>query len=184
MLKVIKYPNPILKKVAEPVEGFDEALKKIVDAMYETMYASYGIGLAAPQVADSRRFFVIDIHYRPEENELINKDPMVFINPEIIKKEEDIIWEEGCLSLPGLLIPVKRSKKIILKAQDLEGSFIEIQAEDLKAVCIQHELDHLNGVLLTDKLTKEELTLFKKKMERGEILRIESEDEHHPALMG
>ena len=184
MLKIVKYPNPILKKVATPVDTFDETLKKFVEDMYETMYASFGIGLAAPQVAESRRLFVMDVDQNPEEPEAVDRKPCVLINPEIIQREGDIIWEEGCLSVPGLLIPVQRSQKIVVKTQDLDGNFIEITAEDLKAVCIQHELDHLDGILLCDRLTKEQLNLYKKKMERGEILRIETEGEHHPAVIG
>ena len=182
MLNIVKYPNPVLKKTAEPVAKFDEGLKRFVEEMYETMYANYGIGLAAPQVAISWRLFVIDVSYKPTPEGLVDRNPMLLINPEITHCEGEITWEEGCLSCPSLVLPVKRSQKITAQYQDVEGQTQEIKVEDLQAVCIQHELDHLNGTTLIGRLTKEQLNLYKKKMERGELLRIEVKDAHHPTF--
>jgi peptide deformylase len=174
MLNIVKFPNPVLKKVAAPVSHFDQELATFVEAMIETMYGSLGIGLAAPQVADLRRLFVVDINWVGTEEEPGEKKPTAYINPKIIDPQGEILWEEGCLSLPGLIVPVRRAQKITIKYQDVHGQSVEATAEDLQAICIQHEFDHLNGVILTDRLTKEELNLYKKKMERGEILKIES----------
>ena len=184
MLTIVKYPNAVLKKVASLVKAFDDKLKKYTEDMLATMYGHYGVGLAAPQVNDLRRIFVMDVQYHPTEPELSKKNPSTMINPEIVDQQGEIIWEEGCLSLPGLLIPVKRSQSVTMRAQDVSGKFFTVTGTDLMAVCMQHELDHLNGILLTDRLTKPQLSLYKKKMERGEVLRIEDAKEHHPALVG
>lgn len=142
ILEIKKYPDPVLRKRCQPVKVFDEKLKKLCVEMFEVMDAEQGIGLAAPQVGQSFYFFIVNFQGKE----------MVFINPEITKKEEVEIFEEGCLSFPGLFIKVKRPKKIELKFQNIDGQEKNIQADGLLARVIQHELDHLNGILFIDRL--------------------------------
>jgi len=131
--------------VADPVEEVDDEVKAIVDDMAETMYAAPGVGLAAPQVGVSKRIFVIDTAGEGEPPKLL-----VFINPRFIKKEGEILWEEGCLSFPGIHEDVTRAERVVVKALDREGVPFEIEAEGLTAVALQHEYDHLDGVLIED----------------------------------
>ncbi len=162
LLKIVHYPDPILKKTAKPVTKFDARLQKLVEDMYETMYAAPGVGLAAPQVAISERILVIDVGLAEEGQH--RPDPKAIINPVITKKEEKIIWEEGCLSLPQLTLPMERSKKIIVEGSDPTGKPVKFFAEDLQAVAFQHEIDHLDGKLLVDKLSQIKRELYVKKL--------------------
>ncbi len=164
LLKIVHYPDPILKKIATPVEAFDKKLEKLVEDMLETMYAAPGVGLAAPQVAISKRILVIDVGLAEEGQH--KPDPKAIINPVITTKEEKIIWEEGCLSLPQLTLPMERSKKIIVEGFDAEGKPVKYFAEDLQAVAFQHEIDHLDGRLLVDKLSQLKRELYVKKLKQ------------------
>jgi len=163
MLEIRIYPDPVLRMVAEPVTDFDEKLARLVQDMAETMYTSPGVGLAAPQVGVSRRLFVIDIASPSRENLL------VFVNPEIIERDGEITWEEGCLSFPDVHTDVERARRVVVRALDTEGEEFELEAEDLLAVAIQHELDHLDGRLLIDNMSLLDKAQLKLKMTRRAI---------------
>ncbi len=154
--------DPVLRQVADEVVDFDDGLKTLAEDMFETMYASDGIGLAAPQVGLSIRMFVMDVR----EPEL---EPRVVVNPRIIEREGGESGEEGCLSIPGIVGAVERSTRIVIEGLDVEGRPIRIEATDLMARCIQHEIDHVDGVLFIDRLSpiKRKLLLSKwKKLQK------------------
>jgi len=162
VLRIVKYGDPVLETPAQPVADFGtEELKQLVENMFETMYANKGIGLAAPQVALSRRLTVID----PSASE----DPkarLVLINPEILVKEGSQIGEEGCLSIPGFREDVKRAYKVRLRAQNVDGEFFETEGEELLARAMQHEIDHLNGVLFLSHLSLLKRDLIRRKIRK------------------
>ena len=147
ILSILRYPDARLHKVASPVTVFDDALKKLVRDMAETMYAAPGCGLAAPQVGVGLRVFVVDCAAEDEPSDL-----RVFINPEIFEKDGQVVWNEGCLSFPGVTEEIKRAERVKVRALDRSGKPFELEADGLLAVAIQHETDHLNGVLMIDKL--------------------------------
>jgi peptide deformylase len=140
--EIVKYPDPVLQRPAEPVTEFDDALRKLVDEMFESMYDAKGIGLAAPQIGISKRITVIDLSFKKNPEEKI-----VLINPEIIFKEGKQYEEEGCLSLPDIREKVSRAAKVTVRAQDEHGEWFEIDGDELLARAFQHEIDHLDGVL-------------------------------------
>ena len=159
-LKILEFPNPNLRKVAVPVTSFDNDLKRLIDTMFETMYAANGIGLAATQVDVHKRLLVLDVS---EERD----DPKVFINPTIDVIESDLAdYDEGCLSVPGFYETVSRPKKIKVSAQDKEGSQFEIEADGVLSVCIQHEIDHLDGKLFVDYLSSLKRNRIKDKLQK------------------
>ena len=151
-LEVLRFPDKRLRNKAMPVEQFDAQLKKLVDDMFETMYAENGIGLAAIQVNVPKAVLVIDLG---------DSKPIHLINPQLISKEGQCINEEGCLSVPGYFAKVKRAAKITVRANKLDGSTWELQAEGLLSVCVQHEIDHLHGKMFVDYLSplKREMVL-------------------------
>ena len=158
-LPILTYPNPILKKKAIPVENFDRELVHVCQDMIYTMYHSQGVGLAAPQVGVGRRIFVTDVDYEREkimDPETRHKtirckqlNPSIFINPVIVEKSGEIVFREGCLSLPGLYQEVTRFEKIVVNYQDLDGNVKVWKSEGLMSVCIQHENDHLDGIVFS-----------------------------------
>ena len=164
ILKIVKYPEPVLSQPGEPVTEFDAELKKLVDDMFETMYASQGIGLAAPQVAVAKRVTVIDLS--------LGKDPaqkLVLVNPEVIFREGKQYEEEGCLSFPEIREKVQRAAKVRIRAQDLKGKWFEMDGEELLSRAFQHEIDHLDGMLFIFRMSslKRDLVLRKiRKMQR------------------
>jgi len=164
ILKIVKYPEPVLSQPGEPVTEFDADLNKLVDDMFETMYVSQGIGLAAPQVALSKRVTVIDLSQ--------GKDPaqkLVLINPEVIFREGKQYEEEGCLSFPEIREKVQRAAKVRIRAQDLKGKWFEMDGEELLSRAFQHEIDHLDGMLFIFRMSslKRDLVLRKiRKMQR------------------
>lgn len=168
VLEVLTFPNPILRKKGKPVEKVDESIRKLADDMLETMYAERGIGLAAPQVGQSLRMFVMDTRPREAESERYDLSsmteleqkvieqlgaPMVLINPEIIDKRGKQTYDEGCLSLPSYFETVERYDWIRVKALDRQGNPMEFEVDGLMSVCIQHENDHLDGKLFVDRLS-------------------------------
>lgn len=169
ILEILKYPNPVLRKQAEPVKEFNEELNRLVANMAETMYDAPGVGLAAPQIGVSRQVAVIDISAKDQDNELI-----VLINPEITSGEGSQVDEEGCLSVVDLTAKVKRFERITVKARDIKGNSREFEAEGWFARVIQHETDHLNGILFIDRLSSLKRALYKKK--RKKQLQQEAED--------
>ena len=147
-LEILEFPDPRLRTVAKPVEQVDDALRKLIDDMIETMYEASGIGLAATQVNVHQRLLVIDVSEERDQ-------PLVFINPEITPLTEDLApYEEGCLSVPGFYEQVERPARVMIKALDRDGNPFEMEADGLLATCIQHEMDHLNGVLFIDHISK------------------------------
>ncbi len=153
VLPVLIYPHRKLRTVAEPVAEVDDEVRRIVDDMAETMYDAPGVGLAAPQVGISKRIFIIDTANEDESGNLL-----IFINPRFKKKSGEIVWEEGCLSFPGIHEEVERASEVVVEALDRDGNPFEIKAEGLKAVALQHEYDHLDGVLIVD-----HVSFFKKR---------------------
>jgi peptide deformylase len=163
--EVVKYPHPVLARVGEPVSVFDADLKKLVAEMFESMYAAQGIGLAAPQIALSRRIAVIDTSF--EKNP---EDKIVLINPEVVEREGKQTEDEGCLSLPDIREKVQRAAWVKVRAQDADGVWFEVEGEELLARALLHEIDHLDGVLFIDRISrlKRELVLRKiKKLQKN-----------------
>jgi peptide deformylase len=142
ILKIVKYPEPILSQPGEPVTEFDAELRKLVADMFETTYANQGIGLAAPQVGASKRVTVIDVSMGKNP-----KDKLVLVNPEVIFSEGKLYEDEGCLSFPDIREKVVRAARVRIRAQDEHGKWFEMDGEDLLARAFQHEIDHLDGVL-------------------------------------
>jgi peptide deformylase len=164
ILKIVKYPDPILSRPGEPVTEFDAELRKLVDDMFETTYASQGIGLAAPQVGVSKRLTVIDLSVGKEP-----KDKLVIVNPEIIFAEGKQYEEEGCLSFPDIREKVARHAKVRIRAQDVNGKWFEMDGDELLARCFQHEIDHVDGMLFIFRMSalKRDLNLRKiRKLQR------------------
>ena len=159
-LQILKYPDARLHTIAKPVEVFDDALRELVTAMAETMYEAPGIGLAATQVDVHQRVIVIDVS--ETKNQL-----KVFINPEILDSGgEKRVYEEGCLSVPGIYEEVERPASVRVRALDEHGKPFELQADGLLAVCLQHEIDHLNGVLFIDHMSSLKRNLIKNKIKK------------------
>jgi peptide deformylase len=160
LLPILEFPDPRLRKKAEPVEHVDDALRQVLDDMVETMYHAEGIGLAATQVNVHQRMLVIDIS---EDR----ASPMVFINPEItVIDPEPLGHEEGCLSVPGYYELVTRPRKVRVNALDRQGEPFELVAEGILAVCIQHEVDHLNGKLFVDYISSLKRERIRSKLEK------------------
>jgi peptide deformylase len=147
---ILILPDKRLRLTAKPVAKIDAATRKLVEDMFETMYAAPGIGLAAVQVGETRRIFTIDLAKKDEPNQ-----PQVFINPEVTwQSDEKNLHEEGCLSIPEYYEDVERPARVKVRYLDLDGKQHEIEAAGLLATCIQHEIDHLNGVLFIDHISK------------------------------
>ena len=147
-LEILEFPDPRLRTVAKPVETVDDALRKLIDDMIETMYEASGIGLAASQVNVHKRVLVIDVSETRDQ-------PQVFINPEITPLTEELApYEEGCLSVPTVFDEVERPDRIRVQYMDYDGNPVDEIAEGMYAVCIQHEMDHLEGVLFIDYLSR------------------------------
>lgn len=159
--EILTYPNPELRKKAEPVILFDEQLRLLVEDMAETMAKAPGVGLAATQIGVCLQVAVIDITPKGQAKKLI-----VLINPEITAFEGEAVDEEGCLSVIELCANVKRWQKVWVRAQDLDGKLMEFEAEDLFARVIQHELDHLHGKLFIDLISPLRRALYKKKLRK------------------
>ncbi|MBR7790967.1 peptide deformylase [Undibacterium sp. FT147W] len=162
ILNILRYPDPRLHKVAKPVTSFDARLKQLIADMAETMYDAPGVGLAASQVDVHEQLVVIDIS---ETNDQLQ----VFINPEIIwASEEKKVYDEGCLSVPGIYDGVERPAEVKVKALDANGKEFEIHAKDLLAVCIQHEMDHLKGKVFVEYLSPLKRNRIKTKLVKEE----------------
>ncbi len=155
---IVKYPEPVLLRKADPVIVFDGDLAKLVDDMFESMYAAEGIGLAAPQIGVSKRIFIVDTSFGKEA-----KDKLVLINPEIVEREGKQLEEEGCLSLPDIRDKVNRAFRVKVRAQDVTGAWVEMEGTELLSRAFQHENDHLDGILFIDRLSrlKRDLTVRK-----------------------
>ncbi|HEX5693210.1 MAG TPA: peptide deformylase [Arenimonas sp.] len=156
-LPILEFPDPRLRTVAKPVESVDDTVRALVDDMFETMYAAPGIGLAATQVDVHQRLLVLDVSEDQSR-------PMVFINPEILDAQGHQVYQEGCLSVPGIYADVKRADTVRVRALDRDGKAFEIEADGLLAVCIQHEMDHLAGKVFVDYLSPLKREQVRKKL--------------------
>ncbi len=158
-LDILEFPDPRLRTVARPLQpaDFTPALQTLIDDMFETMYAAPGIGLAASQVDVHQRFMVIDVSEAHDE-------PRVFINPEIAAHDGSQVYQEGCLSVPGIYADVSRHDRITVRYLDRHGNAQELQADGLLAVCIQHEMDHLDGRLFVDYLSPLKREMVRRKL--------------------
>lgn len=145
-LPILEYPDPRLRIRAEPVRAFDAALDRLVDDLFETLYADRAMGLAAPQVNVHRQIIVVDVSGN-------GSAPEVFINPAVVARSRIAEVDESCLSLPGVQARVRRATRLRVRAQNSQGHALERDCEDLLAVCVQHEIDHLQGRLLVDHLS-------------------------------
>ena len=160
---IITVPNEVLKKISDPIENVGESEKKLVNDLFETMYNSNGIGLAAVQVGILKRILVIDVSTKEEK-----KNPLCFINP-VIKKisDETSVYEEGCLSIPDTFIEIERPKICEVEYIDLDGKLKNIKCDGLLSTCLQHEINHLDGKLIIDHLTKLKRDIIIKKISKN-----------------
>ncbi len=161
ILDILEFPDPRLRTVAKQVASVDDAIRTLIDDMFETMYAAPGVGLAATQINVHQRLMVIDTS--EEQNQ-----PLVFINPVVEALNEDLHdYEEGCLSVPGFYESVSRPENIRVTALDRNGISFTLEPDGLLAVCIQHEIDHLNGKLFVDYVSPLKRNRIKKKLEKA-----------------
>ena len=157
LLKILEFPDPRLRTKAKPVKNVDDALRQVIDDLFETMYAAPGIGLAATQVNLHKRLLVIDISRD-------KSDPHVFINPQILELDGTLVTEEGCLSVPGYYEEVERAEHIRVSFLDRDGIVLEKEFNGMLAVCIQHEVDHLDGKLFVDYLSEAKRQRIRKRL--------------------
>jgi peptide deformylase len=156
---ILEFPDPRLRTKAEPVTVFDPALKQLVDDMFETMYAANGVGLAATQINVHKRVLVADMS--EERNQ-----PLALINPEILEKDGTQVYQEGCLSFPGIFADVTRALKVKVRSHNVQGETFELEVEGPLAVCIQHEMDHLAGKVFVDYLSPLKRSILLKRLEK------------------
>lgn len=162
-LEILHFPDPRLRTQAKPVARVDAEIQRLVDDMFETMYAAPGIGLAATQVNVHQRLLVVDVS--DDKNQ-----PLTFINPEILDRQGVEEMEEGCLSVPGIYDKVQRAERIRVRALNRDGESFEMETDGLLAVCIQHEIDHLDGKLFVDYLSGLKRQRIRKKLEKSRRL--------------
>ena len=158
-LDILEFPDPRLRTVAKPVDTYDEGLQELVKNMLETMYEAEGIGLAATQVNVHQQLLVMDISDARDQ-------PKIYINPRIITADGTQVYEEGCLSVPGIYANVTRAEQISIQAETVEGETIEEELDGLHAICLQHEMDHLQGKLFVDYLSPLKRQMVRKKLEK------------------
>jgi len=158
---IVKYGDPVLEKPAEPVTIFDADLQKLVDDMFESMYAAHGVGLAAPQIGISKRLAVIDVTFKEDPDA-----KLVLANPEVIRTEGRHTQNEGCLSIPDFRESLTRAKTVTIRAQDVNGKFYEKTGEELLARAFLHETDHLNGKLYISHLSALKRDMIKRKIRK------------------
>jgi len=158
---IVKFGNPVLEKKAEIVTVFDDEVRKLIDDMFESMYAARGVGLAAPQIGISRRIAVIDVTFKEDP-----KAKLVLINPEIIHTEGRFKQSEGCLSIPDFRENVTRPRAVTVRAQDEHGKIFQLTGEELLARALQHETDHLNGKLYISHISALKRDLIKRKIRK------------------
>lgn len=159
LLPILEFPDPRLRTRAEPVSVFDAQLRQLVADMFDTMYAANGVGLAATQVNVHRRVLVADMSDD-------RKHPLALINAQLLEKEGSQVYQEGCLSFPGLYADVTRALKVKVKAQDVDGNELIVDADGPLAVCIQHEMDHLDGKVFVDYLSSLKRALLLKRLDK------------------
>jgi peptide deformylase len=160
VLEIVKYPHPVLKQEAKPIEKIDDRIRELAENMIETMRDAPGAGLAAPQVGESCRLIVLDASTEDEIKEL------AVINPEIITAEGEIVFNEACLSVIDYSANVTRANEVTVRGLDLDGNPIEIKAEERMAVVFQHEIDHLDGILFIDRISSLKRDLYKRRLKK------------------
>ncbi|MBK8286793.1 MAG: peptide deformylase [Ahniella sp.] len=163
-LTILEFPDPRLRNKAVPITQFDQRLQTLIDDMFETMYEAPGIGLAATQVNVHEQLLILDVSEGKDQ-------PMVFVNPEIIARDGEQVYQEGCLSVPGIYADVTRANQIRVKALNRKGEAFEIEADGLLAICIQHEMDHLAGKVFVDYLSPLKRDMVRKKLEKNRKFR-------------
>jgi peptide deformylase len=165
---ILEAPDPVLRQISSPVEAITPEVQALIDDMFETMYAAPGIGLAAIQVGVPKRILVIDLQDPEEEDGEPARNPMVFINPEILRSAETIVpYQEGCLSVPDQYAEVERPEAIRARWLDRDGKLHEEELDGLLATCLQHEMDHLEGVLFIDYLSRLKRDMILKKLAKA-----------------
>ena len=165
--KILTEPNKILREKSLRVENVNKDIQRLMDDMLETLYAAPGIGLAAIQVGVAKRVIVMDINRDRDKDKEPKKNPMYFVNPEIVWKSEDkFTYEEGCLSVPNQFAEIDRPKQCHVKYLDYNGQPQELKADGLLSTCIQHEIDHLKGILFIDYLSKLKKEMIIKKLSK------------------
>jgi peptide deformylase len=165
--KILTYPNPLLAEKSTDVDKVDDEIRTIMDDMIETMHDAPGIGLAAPQVGILKNIIVVDVSADEGEEEK-GSCLIALINPCIIEREGSVTFEEGCLSVPDLLVKVKRSLEIVVKGLDRDGAETGFKCKGLSSVAVQHEIDHLTGTLITDYASHLKRSLYTKKLKKKE----------------
>ena len=163
LLEIVKYPAEGLKKPSSPVEKIDDSIRKLVSDMIETMYDAPGVGLAAPQVGVNKRVIVADA----SDDDGEKSGPLIIINPEIVSKEGDTVFEEGCLSVPDFTAEVDRAERVRVRGEDGEGNPVDIETGGLLAIVLQHEIDHLDGILFVDRIGSVKRDIFKRKFKKA-----------------
>jgi peptide deformylase len=158
---ILHYPDPRLRQKALPVDRITPEITKLIDDMAETMYAAPGVGLAATQIGEAHRIFLVDVAAEDEPSNLL-----VFVNPEIVSTIGAQTGAEGCLSFPGVTEEIKRGERIRVRALDRRGQTFELEADGLLAVAIQHEYDHLDGVLMIDRVGMLKKRIIQRKMQK------------------
>jgi peptide deformylase len=180
MREILKYPDPRLRTEAGPVEAVDDEIQVLIDDMIQTMYCFRGIGLAAIQVGVAKRVIVLDVPEIATDDDDPEIDPLdergknvlALVNPEITFSEGTTVYEEGCLSVPGVNADVQRAAHVKVEALDRDGNKVGIDAEGLLSIVLQHEIDHLNGILFIDRLSRLKRELVKRKLKK----KIEAQD--------
>lgn len=176
ILKILKYPEPILKKISIPVKNITGETVRLIQDMVETMYAAPGVGLAAPQVGILQRIIVVDIDYENPGKNLIR-----LINPEIRHTDGELIWEEGCLSVMDFTAEVKRAARVEVAGLNEKEQEVIVEGEGLLAVALQHEIDHLDGKLFIDRISRLKRELYTRRLKK--ILRSGKPQTENPRLM-
>ncbi len=161
LLKIRKFPDDSLKQPAAPVKNINGNVEGLIDSMVQTMYAAPGVGLAAPQVGESKRIIVLDT-----DHEQPGKHLLKLINPKVVEAEGKIVWEEGCLSVIDYTADVERAARVLVRAWTPDEKEIEIEADELLAVALQHEIDHLDGKLFIDRISRIKRELYKRKLKK------------------
>jgi peptide deformylase len=158
---ILHYPDPRLRHKAQPVAQVTPEIERLIEDMAETMYAAPGVGLAATQIGEPHRIFIVDVAAEDEPSNLL-----VFINPELVRQDGEEQGPEGCLSFPGITEDIKRAKRVTVRAIDRQGKPFELSADGLLAVAIQHESDHLDGVLMIDRMGVLKKRIVQRKMQK------------------
>jgi peptide deformylase len=169
-LDILLYPDKRLREVSKPVDPkkiSDPGFQKLLDDMFVTIYAAPGVGLAAVQIGALQRVMVMDIGI--SEGEVVKRNPRVVINPEYVHQEGSVIWEEGCLSCPDLVVPMRRFQRVKIHSLDRHGKPQELEGVDLLSVAIQHEIDHMDGKLILDQLSPLKRNMYTEQVRKGKI---------------